>query len=188
MPAAPAVAVCDGRNAGRRDRRRIQWGRGRGIVTAVWTLGAGWHGDDARRQRPAGIPVMAIPGGLSGTPLGALTLNSSPREVAAAIIHEARGAAIHPVKRCQFWPTPCRKADSIPRRSAQTACGKTSSSRTHRILVATTRTWPSRSSSTVSTSTAARHHPTSGKSIFWLQQRPGDATADIAYSRGDTHT
>ena len=46
--------------------------------------------------RPSQAAGLAIPDRVVGTPLGALTLNSGPREVAAAIIHEAQRRGYSP--------------------------------------------------------------------------------------------
>ena len=95
-------------------------------------------------------------------PLGLLTPNSSKRDVVAAIIHEAHRRGYSPYQTTAIIADTLQESNANPRAEARMGCGKARFSRTHRIRGAATRTWPSRSSSTGSTITAARAHPTSG--------------------------
>ena len=136
----------------------------------------GDHNSSASGQIPIG-PGRAVL-------LGELTPDSSPREVAAAIIHEAR-----------------RRRYSPEQAIAMISTGLQESGLRHRA-VSPNRLWesyfqqdasyPGRRNPNLAIyeffNRLDRHggpgSPNIWKSIFWLQQRPGDPSADIAFARG----
>ena len=63
-------------------------------------------------RRAGGLPP---PGSIVGTPLGALTVNSSPREVAAAIIHEAQRRGYSPQQTVAIVSTAMQESNLSPR-------------------------------------------------------------------------
>ena len=136
----------------------------------------GDHNSSASGQIPIG-PGRAVL-------LGELTPDSSPREVAAAIIHEAR-----------------RRRYSPEQAIAMISTGLQESGLRHRA-VSPNRLWesyfqqdasyPGRRNPNLAIyeffNRLDRHggpdSPNIWKSIFWLQQRPGDPSADVALARG----
>jgi hypothetical protein len=136
----------------------------------------GDHNSNATGQIPIG-PGRAVL-------LGELTPDSSPREVAAAILHEAR-----------------RRGYSPEQAIAIISSGLQESGLRHRA-VSPNGLWESYFQQDASY--PGRHNPNLvineffnrldkhggpaspdiWKSIFWLQQRPGDSSADIAVARG----
>ena len=119
-----------------------------------------------------------------GTPLGALTVNSSPREVAAAIIHEAQRRGYSPEQTVAIVSTGMQESNLSPR--------AVSPNKEWESIFQQDRSYPGRRNPNLAIAEffnrLDRHggpsSPDIWKSIFWLQQRPGDPSAEIAFARG----
>ena len=124
------------------------------------------------------------PGRAVGTPLGALTLDSSPREVASAIIHEAQRRGYSPYQTTAILADAMQESNLNPR--AQ------SPNRLWLSVFQQDASYPGRRNPNLAISeffNRLDHHggpasPDIWKSIFWLQQRPGEASASAAYAHG----
>ena len=135
--------------------------------------------DPALAPRRAGGSSPAL-----GIPLGALTRESSPREVAAAIIHEAWRRGYSPQQTIAILS--CAMQESGLRPTAVSANGL------WRSVFQQDASYAGRDNPNLAIAEffnrLDRHGgPASAdiwKSIFWLQQRPGDPSAQAAYSRG----
>ncbi len=122
--------------------------------------------------------------GFGGTPLGALTVNSSRREVASAIIHEARRRGYSPEQTTAILSTAIQESNLSPR--------AVSSNGLWESIFQQDSSYAGRRNPNLAISEffnrLDRHGgPSSSniwKSIFWLQQRPGDPSAEISYARG----
>ncbi len=131
--------------------------------------------------RTGGLPT---PGSSAGTPLGALTVNSSPREVAAAIIHEAQRRGYSPEQTVAIVSTGMQESNLSPR--------AVSPNNAWESIFQQDASYPGRRNPNLAIAEffnrLDRHggpsSPDIWKSIFWLQQRPGDPSADIAFARG----
>jgi hypothetical protein len=149
-----------------------------GLISPVAALG---RGSGSRSGAGAGLQP---PGRAVGTPLGALTLDSSPREVASAIIHEAQRRGYSPYQTTAILADAMQESNLNPR--AQ------SPNRLWLSIFQQDGSYPGRRSPNLAISeffNRLDHHggpgsPDIWKSIFWLQQRPGDPSAEIAVSRG----
>ena len=127
---------------------------------------------------------LVSPAGVSGTPLGALTLNSSPREVAAAIIHEAHRRGYSPSQTVPILADAMQESNLNPRAISPNHLWKD--------IFQQDSSYAGRDNPNLAIAEffnrLAKHggpsSPDIWKSIFWLQQRPGDPSAEIAYSRG----
>ena len=116
--------------------------------------------------------------------LGELTPDSSPREVAAAIIHEARRRRYSPDQAIAMISTGLQ--ESGLRHRAVSPNGLWES------YFQQDASYPGRRNPNLAIyeffNRLDRHggpdSPNIWKSIFWLQQRPGDPSADIAFARG----
>jgi len=134
--------------------------------------------------RTAGQSGLASPTGLVGTPLGALTVNSSPREVAAAIIHEARRRGYSPAQTIPILADAMQESGLNPKAVSPNGLWKN--------IFQQDSSYPGRDNPNLAISEffnrlATHGGPTSpdiAKSIFWLQQRPGEPSADAAYAHG----
>ena len=132
----------------------------------------------------AGNEVVGGPG--TGTPLGRLTVNSSPREVAAAIITRPTAAAI---RRSRPWPScrpPCRNQGLRPNAVSPNRAWVGIFQQDTSYPAAGIPIPPSPSSSIALTS-KGKIFPEIYKTIFWLQQAPGHPSAEYAYSHGRQH-
>ena len=134
--------------------------------------------------RPSAAPGLPSPGGAAGTPLGALTPDSSPREVAAAVIHEAHRRGYSPYQTTAILADAMQESNLNPR--AQ------SPNRLWYSIFQQDSSYPGRRNPNVAIAEffnrLDRHggpsSPDIWKSIFWLQQRPGEPSAETAYTHG----
>jgi hypothetical protein len=154
--------------------------------------GGGLGGSLSPRPMPArGVnPATSAAAGLSaasravGTPLGALTPDSGPREVAAAIIHEAHRRGYSPYQTTAILADALQESDLSPR--------AVSPNRLWVSIFQQDASYPGRHNPNLAIAEffnrLERHggpsRPDIWKSIFWLQQRPGEASADAAYAHG----
>jgi hypothetical protein len=130
---------------------------------------------------PAGLNT---PGRIVGMPLGALTLNSGPREVAAAIIHEAQRRGYSPQQTTAIRADAMQESGLNPKARSPNCLWKN--------IFQQDSSYPGRRNRNLAIeeyfNRLDRHGGPSSrdiwKSIFWLQQRPGDPSAEIAYARG----
>jgi hypothetical protein len=113
-----------------------------------------------------------------------LTVNSSRREVASAIIHEARRRGYSPEQTTAILSTAIQESNLSPR--------AVSSNGLWESIFQQDSSYAGRRNPNLAISEffnrLDRHGgPSSSniwKSIFWLQQRPGDPSAEISYARG----
>ena len=127
---------------------------------------------------------LITPAGEAGTPLGALTPNSSPREVAAAIIHEARRRGYSPRQTVAILADAMQESHLNPR--------AVSPNRLWKSIFQQDSSYVGRDNPNLAIAEffnrldkhGGPSSPDIWKSIFWLQQRPGDPSAELAYSRG----
>jgi hypothetical protein len=154
----------------------------------------GGRGGSAKLASPLGALASAVvpstsaggpsAGADAGMPLGLLTPDSSKRDVVAAIIHEAYRRGYSPYQTTAIISDCLQESGANPR--AQSPNGlwygpfqQDSSYRGRRNPNLAIQEFFDR----------LDHHggprsPDIWKSIFWLQQRPGDSSAEIAVSRG----
>ena len=129
-------------------------------------------------------PGLATPGRTVGTPLGALTLNSRPHEVAAAIMHEAHRRGYSPYQTTAILATAMQESNLSPR--------AVSPNRQWQSIFQQDASYPGRRNPNLAIyeffNRLDRHggpsSPDIWKSIFWLQQRPGEPSAEAAYTNG----
>ena len=134
-----------------------------------------------RSQPGSGVTA---PGRFAGTPLGALTVSSGPREVAAAIIHEAQRRGYSPKQTTAILSTAMQESNLNPK--ARSANGLWES------IFQQDSSYPGRRNPNLAISEffnrLDKHggpaSPNIWKSIFWLQQGPGYPSADVAFARG----
>jgi hypothetical protein len=127
---------------------------------------------------------LVAPAGVAGTPLGALTPNSSKREVAAAIIHEAQRRGYSPRQTLAILSAGFQESDLNPR--AVSPNGEWWN------IFQQDSSYPGRRNPNLAIAEffnrlgnhGGSSSPDIWKSIFWLQQRPGDPSVEIAYARG----
>jgi hypothetical protein len=149
-----------------------------GLISPVSALG---RGSGFRSGMAAGLQP---PGRAVGTPLGALTLDSSPREVASAIIHEAQRRGYSPYQTTAILADAMQESNLNPR--AQ------SPNKLWLSVFQQDASYPGRRNPNLAISeffNRLDHHggpgsPDIWKSIFWLQQRPGEPSAVAAYAHG----
>jgi hypothetical protein len=124
-----------------------------------------------------------IPAG-AGSGIGRLTLNSSPKEVAAAIIAEARRRGYSKRQAIAILSTAMQESNLNPRAKSpnglwenifQQDSGYRDRDNPNAVIA--------------QFFDRLEHHGGPGsrdiwKSIFWLQQRPGEASAEAAYAHG----
>ncbi|OBJ10872.1 hypothetical protein A5625_10400 [Mycobacterium sp. 1465703.0] len=149
-----------------------------GLVSPIAALG--------RRSgaRPGTTAGLRAPTGPVGTPLGALTLNSSPREVASAIIHEAQRRGYSPYQTTAILADAMQESNLNPRAKSPNGLWED--------IFQQDASYPGRRNPNLAISeffNRLDHHggprsPDIWKSIFWLQQRPGEPSAQAAYSHG----
>lgn len=152
-------------------------------------LGLGGLGRMTPPGRPgwpgrSGGDAAAIGGPGRGTPLGSLTRNSSPREVAAAIIHEA-------LRRGYSRPQAIVILSDALQESGLRPTASGGGGAWHGIFQQDT-SYPGRDDpnrNIFEFFNRLDHHggprsPDIAKSIFWLQQRPGEPSAEAAYAHG----
>ena len=127
---------------------------------------------------------FASPGRAVGTPLGALTPDSSPREVASAIIHEAHRRGYSAYQTTAVLADALRESNLNPR--------AVSPNRLWVSLFQQDSSYPGRHNPNLAIAEffnrLERHggpsSPDIWKSIFWLQQRPGEPSAQAAVAHG----
>ena len=120
----------------------------------------------------------------AGSSLGRLTSESGRREVAAAIIHEALRRGYSPRQTIAILSTALQESDLRPR--------AVSANRQWESIFQQDASYRNRSNPNAVIEQffdrlAVKGGPASPdiwKSIFWLQQRPGDASAELAYQDG----
>jgi hypothetical protein len=132
------------------------------------------------------VPGPAAAAGLAavGTPLGALTPDSSPREVAAAIIHEARRRGYSPYQTTAILADALQESNLSPR--------AVSPNKLWVSIFQQDGSYPGRRNPNLAIAEffnglechGGTSSPDIWKSIFWLQQRPGEASAEAAYAHG----
>jgi hypothetical protein len=152
-------------------------GAGGGLASLV-----GKFNPNPSTSAPAG--GLATPAGMAGTPLGALTPDSSPLEVAAAIIHEARRRGYSPEQTVAIVSSGMQESNLNPRAASR--------NRAVENIFQQDASYPGRHNPNLSIAEffdrLDRHggpsSPDIWKSIFWLQQRPGDPSAAAAYAHG----
>ena len=136
------------------------------------------HGAALRGVRPS------VPGAAIGTPLGALTPDSSPRQVAAAIIGEAHRRGYSPHQATAILADALQESNLNPR--AQ------SPNKLWYGIFQQDSSYPGRHDPNLAIAEffnrLDRHggpaSPDIWKSIFWLQQRPGEPSAQAAFAHG----
>lgn len=138
-----------------------------------------------RRRGRAAAGSAGLGGGpLPGTPLGSLTRNSTPREVAAAIIHEGLRRRYSPAQVIDILSDALQESSLNPKASGGGGAW-------HGIFQQD-RSYPGRDDPNQNIAEfynrLDRHggpqSPDIRKSIFWLQQAPGAASAEAAYRSG----
>jgi hypothetical protein len=137
-----------------------------------------------RTAANASMSGLSAPAGIVGTPLGALTVNSSPREVAAAIIHEAQRRGYSP------YQTTAILADAM--QESNLSAKARSPNGLWESIFQQDASYAGRRNPNLAIAEffnrldkhGGPSSPDIWKSIFWLQQRPGDPSAEIAYARG----
>jgi hypothetical protein len=130
-----------------------------------------------------GMPTAA-PGPSVGTPLGALTPDSSPREVASAIIHEAHRRGYSPDQTKAILADALQESNLNPQ--AQ------SPNKLWYSIFQQDSSYPGRHNPNLAIAeffNRLDHHGGAAsrdiwKSIFWLQQRPGEPSAQAAFAHG----
>ena len=133
----------------------------------------------------AGNEVVGGPG--TGTPLGRLTVNSSPREVAAAIINEAHRRGYSPQQTVAILSTAMQESGLRP--------NAVSPNRAWVGIFQQDTSYPGRWNPNAAIAEffnrldikGGRSSPEIYKTIFWLQQAPGHPSAEYAYSHGRQH-
>jgi len=160
-------------------------GGGLSGLSGLGSLPGGWsrvtgsvHGGRGSRSDEA------APRGDVGTPGGGLTADSPPREVAAAIIHEARRRGYSPSQTIAILSTAMQESGLRPRAVSPNGLW--------RGIFQQDAGYPGRYDPNTAISgffdrLAQRGGPSSPdiwKSIFWLQQRPGEPSAEAAVTHG----
>ena len=156
-------------------------GGGGGLGGALSSLsGAFTHNNTAPGIAPAG--AQSGPVGPSG--LGSLTAGSSQKEIGAAIVREALHRGYSPAQAVAILSTAMRESNLSPRANGGGGAW-------HGIFQQDTsyrgRDNPNINIGEFFNRLAGHGGPASPdiwKSIFWLQQRPGEASAEIAYAHG----
>ncbi|WP_237025294.1 MULTISPECIES: hypothetical protein [unclassified Mycolicibacterium] len=155
-------------------------GSGMGPLTQL----AGNFSRMGSNPRTAELSGLAGPSGPVGTPLGALTVNSSPREVAAAIMHEAHRRGYSRQQTEVILADALCESNLNPK-----AIG--GGGAWHSIFQQDT-SYSGRDNPNLNIAEyfnrLDKHggpgSPDIAKSIFWLQQRPGEPSAAAAFAHG----
>ena len=132
----------------------------------------------------AGSAGLAAPGRMVGTPLGALTRDSGPREVASAIIHEAQRRGYSPQQTVAILSDAMQESNLSPRAVSPNGLWES--------IFQQDASYPGRRNPNLAIAEffnrLDRHggpsSPDIWKSIFWLQQRPGEPSAEAAVAHG----
>jgi hypothetical protein len=145
-----------------------------GLASSPITLASAVHPNGAQAIRMAeGLP-----------PLGSLTVNSSPKEVAAAIFKEAQRRGYSPERAIAVVSTFMQESGLNPR--AVSPNGEWEG------LAQQDKSYPGRRDPNLAISEffkrldekGGRTSPDIWRTIFWLQQRPGNPSANIAVATG----
>jgi hypothetical protein len=141
---------------------------------------AGLRGSGGSETSTAG---EGIPAG-AGSGIGRLTLNSSPKEVAAAIIAEARRRGYSKRQAIAILSTAMQESGLRPRAVSPNGLWKSIFQQDSGY-----RDRDNPNAVIAQFFDRLEHHGGPGsrdiwKSIFWLQQRPGEASAEAAYAHG----
>ncbi|WP_136623244.1 hypothetical protein [Mycobacterium attenuatum] len=136
-----------------------------------------------RSRRTRGSNEQA-PRGTVGTPLGQLTMDSTPDQVAAAIVHEAQRRGYSPAQTIAILADGLQESGLRPR--------AVSPNRLWENVFQQDASYPGRGDPNTAISEFFNRLQTHGgpsspdiwKSIFWLQQRPGESSADAAFAHG----
>jgi hypothetical protein len=123
-------------------------------LSGVTTTGRGDHSSSSGGQIPIGPGCAVL--------LGELTPDSSPREVAAAIIHEARRRGYSPEQAIAIVSAGLQESGLRHRAVRPNRLWESYSSKTRATRAGETPTWRSTNSSTVSTDTGDPTRPTFG--------------------------
>jgi hypothetical protein len=150
---------------------------GEGLRLPVTLVGS-THGAPLRGVRPS-VPDAAI-----GTPVGALTPDSSPRQVAAAIIGEAHRRGYSPHQITAILADALQESNLNPRAQSPNELWYG--------IFQQDSSYPGRHNPNLAIAEffnrLGRHggpgSPDIWKSIFWLQQRPGEPSAQAAFAHG----
>ncbi|KMO75693.1 hypothetical protein MCHLDSM_03220 [Mycolicibacterium chlorophenolicum] len=137
-----------------------------------------------RSAANSALPGLRAPAGIVGIPLGALTVNSGPREVAAAIIHEAQRRGYSPYQTTAILADAIQESNLSPKAKSPNGLWES--------IFQQDASYPGRRNPNLAIAEFFNRLDKHGgpssrdiwKSIFWLQQRPGDPSAEIAYARG----
>jgi Domain of unknown function (DUF4226) len=154
-------------------------GGGLGGMPGGWNLLSGLM-SGARSPGSGG----STPRGSVGTPLGGLTLDSSPRDVAAAIIHEAQRRGYSPRQAIAILSAAMQESGLRPRAVSPNGLWES--------IFQQDSSYRGRGNPNTAISEffdRLEHHggpssPDIWKSIFWLQQRPGEPSAETAVAHG----
>ena len=167
-----------------------------GATPASARPGAGALGELGASASPPALPARGLhpataaaaglrrSGGAVGTPLGALAPDSSPREVAAAIIHAAHRRGYSPYQTTAILADAMQESNLSPY--------AVSPNKLWVSIFQQDASYPGRHNPNLAIAEffnrLDRHggpsSPDIWKSIFWLQQRPGEPSAEAAYAHG----
>jgi hypothetical protein len=168
-------------------------GGGMGGMPSMGGFGGGIPGMSALSGLPASLASLrrsetstvgeGIPGG-AGTGVGGLTLNSSPKQVAAAIIGEARRRGYSKRQAIAILSTAMQESGLRPRAVSSNGLWKSIFQQDSGY-----RNRDNPNAVIAQFFDRLERHGGPGsrdiwKSIFWLQQRPGEASAEAAYANG----
>jgi len=164
-----------------------------GGMPSMGGFGGGIPGMSALSGLPASLASLrrsetstvgeGIPGG-AGTGVGGLTLNSSPKQVAAAIIGEARRRGYSKRQAIAILSTAMQESGLRPRAVSPNGLWKSIFQQDSGY-----RNRDNPNAVIAQFFDRLERHGGPGsrdiwKSIFWLQQRPGEASAEAAYANG----
>jgi hypothetical protein len=152
-----------------------------GLGGLMSPLGSLASGVNPSTSATSGLPAAGIGAGM---PLGLLTPNSSKRDVVAAIIHEAHRRGYSPYQTTAIIADTLQESNGNPR--ARSANGLWEGPFQQDA------SYPGRRNPNLAIQEffdRLDHHggprsPDIWKSIFWLQQRPGDSSAEAALANG----
>jgi hypothetical protein len=167
-----------GGGGGRSGSGGVPAGGPSGMGSPMATLGGRFN---PSTSGPAGL---GVPGRIVGTPLGALTLNSGPREVASAIIHEAQRRGYSPDQTTAILADAMQESGLNPRARSPNGLWED--------VFQQDASYPGRRNPNLAIeeffNRLDRHggpsSPNIWHSIFWLQQRPGEPSAAAALANG----
>ena len=160
-------------------------GRPSGTGAGLGNLPGGWNllSGLTSGARSSGL-AEPTPRASAGTPLGSLTLDSSPREVAAVIIDEAARRGYSPRQTIAILADAMQESGLRPRAVSPNGLWES--------IFQQDSSYPGRGNPNTAISeffNRLDHHggpssPNIWTSIFWLQQRPGEPSAEAAVAHG----